>query len=423
MPLKIDNISHLSVKNSQESIFSAKKMRVAIVVSHPIQHFVHFYRALTARTELVVKVFFCSRIGVKEYFDKGMGVVIRWAEDMTGGFDHEFLPEADNIKDTRFRSINNPGIGAALKAFAPDVVMVYGFAQITQLRALAWCRINRVPVLMTTDTNDVKKRSPIKSFLRRMALRVLFANVSGFLTVGDQNEDALAKQGVARRKMYRSPFTINERRYREARAEKTACRARIRQQYGIPDDAFLGITVGKLVPGKRTQDAVQAFAEVAKKASCMQTLHLLVCGNGPDLDSIEALINTGAPVTLAGFVNVDKLPDYFAAADVLVHAASQDNHPLTCSEAASVGLPMILSDGVGAIGPTDIARKGENALIYSCGDVAALANHIIDLADDRRALENMSAASLRIYEECGLTASVDGFLRAVDGAASKGARQ
>jgi hypothetical protein len=37
-----------------------KKTRLAIVVSHPIQHFVHFYRAPAATEELEVKAFFCS---------------------------------------------------------------------------------------------------------------------------------------------------------------------------------------------------------------------------------------------------------------------------------------------------------------------------------------------------------------------------
>ncbi|MGI6245941.1 MAG: glycosyltransferase family 4 protein [Pseudochelatococcus sp.] len=399
-----------------------RKIKVAIVVSHPIQHFVHFYRALAARNELSIKVFFCSRIGVDEYFDKNMGVVIRWAGDMTGGFDHEFLPEASGIKNTRFRSINNPSIGAALRAFEPDVVMIYGFAQATPLRALAWCRVNGIPVLMTTDSNFVTKRPFHKRLLRQTMLRLLLSQVSGFLTVGDQNEDALEELGVPRTKMYRTPFTIDEQRYRRARAERAELRVQIRERYGIAREAFLGIAVGKLIPRKRTQDAVMAFAEVAKTDGDVNA-HLLVCGNGPDAEQIEAHVKTGAPVTMAGFVNIDELPNHFAAADVLVHPSGQDPHPLICSEAACIGLPMILSDRVGTIGPTDISRRDENALVYPCGDVKILADRIFDLAVDRHALEEMSAASLRIYEECSLAVSVDGFLRAVNGVASKVACQ
>jgi hypothetical protein len=65
--------------------------KVAIVVSHPIQHFVHLYRALSNLQGLSVRVFFCSRMGVKPYFDKDMSTVISWADDMTAGFDHVFF--------------------------------------------------------------------------------------------------------------------------------------------------------------------------------------------------------------------------------------------------------------------------------------------------------------------------------------------
>jgi glycosyltransferase involved in cell wall biosynthesis len=365
-------------------------------------------------------VFFCSRIGLQEYFDKDMGIVIRWADDLTGGFDHEFLPEAGEIKDTRFRSVDNPSVTAALKTFAPEVVMVYGYIQLTALRALTWCRMHGVPVLMTTDSNAVTTRSPVKRFLRQMVLRPVLAQVSGFLTVGDQNEEALARLGVPQRKMHRSAFTIDERRYRDVRSQLAARRARIRREHSIPNDAFVGITVGKLIARKRTEDAVQAFAAVASTGKLgRRDARLLVCGNGPDLEMVKGLVRAGAPAILAGFVNVDRLPDHFAAADILVHPAGRDPHPLICSEAACMGLPMILSDRVGTIGPTDISRRGENALIYPCGDISALADCIVRLAEDGHLLAEMSKASLRIFDECNLTASVEGFMRALKAVSSR----
>ena len=51
-----------------------KKKRVAIVVSHPIQQFVHLYKALSNDDTIDLKVFFASSIGVKPYFDKDMKV-------------------------------------------------------------------------------------------------------------------------------------------------------------------------------------------------------------------------------------------------------------------------------------------------------------------------------------------------------------
>ena len=57
---------------------------------------------------------------------------------------------------------------------------------------------------------------------------------------------------------------------------------------------------------------------------------------------------------------------------VQVHPSQADPHPLITSEGACMGLPMIYSDRIGAVGPTDIAREGENVIVYPCGDTAAL---------------------------------------------------
>ena len=86
---------------------TARARRTAIVVSHPIQHFVPFFRALAQRPELAVKVFFGSRLGLDEYLDEGFGVKVKWDRDMLSGFDSEFLPGGETARDTGFFSIDS----------------------------------------------------------------------------------------------------------------------------------------------------------------------------------------------------------------------------------------------------------------------------------------------------------------------------
>lgn len=391
-------------------------LRLAIVVSHPIQHFVHFYRALAAREDIVLKVFFCAKIGMETYFDRDMNSDIRWADDMTGGFDHQFLPGAEQIKHVSLLTVDNPGVGACLEAFAPDAVMVYGYAQLSQLKAIAWSRLHRVPVLMMTDSNDLVRRNLPKRLLRNTATRAVFSQVTAFLTVGDSNEASLQRAGVPLEKMHRSPMTIDETRYEQAWRQREARRQSIRQHHSIPDTAFLAIAIGKFIARKRMGDVVEAFARLAEREDGRQ-MWCLICGNGPQHDEIAARIQScGARVVLAGFVNVDRLPDYVCAADVLVHCAERDAHPLICAEAACLGLPMVLSDQVGTVGPSDIARINQNAIVYPCGDVAALADTVHLIASRPGLSAEMSLASRRIYTECNMRASVMGMLRALSAA-------
>ena len=132
----------------------SRARRIAVVVSHPIQYYVTLYRALAQSPALEVKVFFASRIGLDATFDREMNANVAWATDLTGGYDHEFLPEADAIHEIGFRSVDNPGVGAALGRFRPDAVIIHGYAMLTTLRALVWSRLRGVKAILASDSSS-----------------------------------------------------------------------------------------------------------------------------------------------------------------------------------------------------------------------------------------------------------------------------
>ena len=385
-----------------------KLPRLAVVVSHPIQHFAAFYRAIARSGAVDLHVFFGARIGLDPYFDKGMNTTVSWNTDLLSGYAHSFLPKAASVKRRTPLALNDPALAGRLSDFAPDVVLIYGYNSINALRALRWCRRQGVPALMIADSEDRQQRAPWKRLLKRLALPRLLSAFDAFLTVGDANEAYYRRYGVSQERMFRSPFTIDEESFRKAIARREHHRAEFRQQHDIPADAFLAIFVGKLSERKRPQDLVEAIDRLKGQTQ----VHAALAGNGVLLRDLERRAE-GLPVTFLGFVNVDELPRAYVAADVLVHTSAIDPHPLVCSEAAICGLPMILSDRVGAAGPTDVARPGENALIYPCGDTAALAEQLRLISSDPALHQTMSTASERIFSEVDVQASVAGVISAL----------
>ena len=120
-------------------------------------------------------------------------------------------------------------------------------------------------------------------------------------------------------------------------------------------------------------------------------------------------------IRFAGFVPVTELPAYYAAADILVHPASADPHPLAVGEAIYCGLPAVVSDRVGCVGETDDLRVGKNGLEFPCGNVEALQENIERLVADPMLRARMSEASCHIGQERTLEVSKRGFLAAVKG--------
>lgn len=394
---------------------TSKPARLAIIATHPIQHFVPFYRELAQAPELDMRVFFMSDFSVRGYFDDLMKTHIAWEMDMLSGYDHTFLPESGKISQSTPLKLNNPSIGPALDEFNPDVVLAYGYNQVTQWRVLRWCRRQNVPLMMISDSELLHQRGSWRKAAKNAILPRLFRRYSAFLTTGDNNENYLRAYGVPTEKVFRSPFTIDEKMYLTARAERASARARFRSANGIESDAFVALTVGKLSPGKRPMDVLDAALALPNKDSRQgRAVQFLMAGDGAlKAELAERIAAENIPVKMLGFVNVDKLADIYCAADVLMHLSEVDAHPLALSEAACIGLPLIVSDRVGAIGPGDIARAGENTIVTPCGDAIAVSRAVAALAKDDDLYRHMSDASIRIYDELNMARSVEGLLDAV----------
>ncbi len=390
----------------------SRRTRLAIVVSHPIQHFVFFYRAIAAQPDIDLTVLYVAPIGIKAYFDREMQTEIAWKGDLLSGYSHKFMEPSKGDHQPRFLAPDATRLAEELDALQPDVVLVYGYAQINAFRALEWCLRNHVPALMTGDSELLRPRSKVVGFAKRLLLPLVLRRYAAFLGVGDRNEQFWQHYGVPGERIFRSPFTIDEASYRKANSDRDRLRAEVRDEFGIPADATVALFVGKLSARKRPTDLVEAVALASRQTR--KPVIALLAGNGEEMQPLQARIEAeGLPARLAGFVNLDRLPGLFAASDIFAHPSAADPHPLVCSEAAIMGLPMVISDRVGAVGPTDIAREGENALVYPVGDVQAMADALATLAADPDLAARMAERSRAIFGELDINRSVGGLRAAM----------
>jgi glycosyltransferase involved in cell wall biosynthesis len=397
-----------------------RKVRVAIVVSHPIQHFVYLYKALAQSDAIQLKVFFASKIGVKPYFDKDMNVEIRWAADLLGGYDSEFLSEADCISQTGFWEINNPSITPALKKFMPDVVQLHGYAQLTLLRALVWCSFRRIPVLLWSDSSLLFKREAWKQYLKSFTLPWVLRLYYGVYSTGDNNAAYYRRYGIKDARIFSCPFTVDETSLCLALENKPVLREQFRTKYVITDDEIILLFVAKLVERKRPQDLLDALKRAQEKLGNTVKLVAFFAGNGILLDDMIAqakLQNIRA--IFAGFINVDELPSIYAMSDILVFPSAREPYGLSAREAICLGLPLIVSDQIGCIGETDAARPEFNALVYPATNVQMLSEHIVTIVTSQSKYKAMSEASLKVATEMNVNKSVQGFVTGVKDACER----
>jgi glycosyltransferase involved in cell wall biosynthesis len=139
--------------------------------------------------------------------------------------------------------------------------------------------------------------------------------------------------------------------------DTVAWRAAVEQQRPDRDAlrASLGLRgavllfVGRLVPLKGIPEMLRACEQLTR-IDDLPPWSVLFVGSGPadsDIDAWRAR-HPDVPVASTGFVQPDRLPEYYAAADVFVMPSLEDVWGLVCLEALVAGLPQVTSTLVGA---------------------------------------------------------------------------
>ncbi|OLE51006.1 MAG: hypothetical protein AUG51_24870 [Acidobacteria bacterium 13_1_20CM_3_53_8] len=386
-------------------------IRLAVLVSHPIQHFAPWHREVARRKEVDLRVFFYCDWGVASYFDPEFKIPVEWDIPLMDGYAYELLPIARRPRNLSYWEVDNPTVGTALNSFQPDVVQVFGYAHKTSWRAANWAYANRKPLLLYSDSNVRTQPAWWKRLPKQMIVRRYYSRVDGALYVGDNNREYHKLYGVPEDRLFRGNLPIDRSSLLARVQKRDEIRLAIRDELKIPQDAFVVAFCGKYITRKRPLDLVAATHRAAEGGAPVWSM---LIGEGPERGAIEEYCRRErvGNTVMAGFVNQSRVPEFLAAADALAVTSAYDPHPLVVTEGACFGLPVIISDRVGCVGNDDTARPDVNALVYPCGDTEVLRQMIERLCRDNSLYKAMSAASISISETQDVTVAASNLTEA-----------
>lgn len=388
-----------------------RRFRLAVVASHPIQYQAPLFRALAAHPEIDLTVFFYSDYGARSYRDPGFGHEVKWDISLLNGYRFEILPNiSPRPNPSRFWGLINPGIVTRLRNGSFDAVWVHGWGRATDWLVMLAAFALGVPVLLRGETNLLPPLPEWKRRLKRAVLTRLFRHVSGFLTIGRYNADFYRDYGVAEDRMLSVPYAVDNDFFSKQARQLLSQKRDLRQKLGIPEDLPVVLFCGKLTPVKRPMDLLEAFA----RATADHPALLVYVGDGPLRPQLESYVERHhlKHIYLMGFRNQTELPRFYALADVFVLPSGFEPWGLVVNEAMCFGLPVIVSDQVGAGG--DLVQHGTNGLIFPAGDVAALAQALGQVLHDPASREQMGSASRSRIEDWSFESDARGVLRAIE---------
>lgn len=367
--------------------------KIAIVLSHPIQHFCPMYVNWAKNSSWSFKVFFASSIGVKKYFDPNFKREIIWSNLHLDQFDHEFLNDAQLLPIDN--KLDAPELDERLRNYGPDAVLVYGYIQKIQRRAYGWAKNNKVKIFYFSDSELRHHRILYKKLIKKIILRKYFSNIDAFLSIGDANEEYYRYYGVADHKLFRSAYPIDIELYEQAFNNKNQLNLELRDKLKIPIDNIVLTVVGKLVDWKRQVDLIKAVKVLDNN---YKNLTALIIGTGIKADEWkrEAGSVRNNQIIFTDFIAAHELPNYYAATDIYIHTSEIEPHSVAISEAIYMGCPLIISDRCGSYGPNDDLQVGYNGFIYNCGDIIDLSRKLERLIKEE-SLRNYFSTNSRKY--------------------------
>ena len=339
--------------------------RVAVVSPEPTPYRAPLFDRIAARDEVELTIVYAARTVAGR----------DWSVDLAHRavfLEGRIVPGARHL--LRHEYPVTPGVFRALRGAAPDVVVIAGWSTFAAQSALVWCALQGVPYVLHVESHDLGPRPRWRRAVKEAAATPVIRRAASVLAVGSAARASVVARGAKRVRVFAN--TVDVARWTERALRLTPA----------PHDDIVVLSVGRDVAEKGF-DVLRAAADDA---------------------GVRLELVTGGLVE-------EELAQRYVDADVFALLSRHETWGVVVNEAAASGLPLVLSDRVGAA--YDLLQNGENGFLVPADDVEAAAAALRKLRDPELR-RRMGARSRELVADWGYEPSVEAFVEAVREAAS-----
>jgi glycosyltransferase involved in cell wall biosynthesis len=391
-----------------------RKVRLAYLVSHPIQYQAPLLRRIAQEPEIDLTVFFGSDFSLRNYADKGFGVDVEWDVPLVEGYRHEFLPVLYDNATVSVATPLNRGILSRLRGRNGeppfDLLWVHGYASINALHAILAANALGIPVVLRADSSLIDRpRGTATLLAKRLFFLILRQMISGVLAAGILNEAYWHHYLGDDFPTFRLPYAVDNAFFRDRSREAAATRADLQAELNLDPARPVILFASKLQERKRCIDLLDAWIELTRTSA--DPPYLIIVGDGEERPRLEARAAGREGVRFCGFRNQSELPRFFDLASVFVLPSRHEPWGLIVNEVMNAGRPIILSDDVGC--HPDLLTDGVEGRLFAVGDVPALTAALRDVLANPGTAERMGRAAFERVQRASFEADIRGLREAI----------
>lgn len=401
-----------------------KNVRLAYLVSHPIQYQAPLLRRIAKESDIDLTVLFGSDFSVRGYKDEGFGVGVKWDIPLLDGYRHEFLPKLHDTNTTSVTSPLNYGIASRLRgqggAAAFDALWLHGYSTVNAIHGIIAAKSLGIPVLLRAESwlGD-RARTGTKLAAKNLFFKMLEQFVDAVLPIGTLNTKYWQHYLGRDFPMFLMPYAVDNDYFRRKSLEVRAGRSALQEELNLDPARPVILFASKLQSRKRCADLLEAYGNLSSEISVESLPYLVIVGDGEERAELErrAAERQLSGVRFCGFRNQSELPRFFDLATVFVLPSQHEPWGLIVNEVMNAGRAVIVSDDVGC--QPDLIRDGVEGCVFPVGDVGALTGALRRVLATPETAVEMGRNGLRRIQSWGFEEDIRGLRQALSAVTRK----
>ena len=177
---------------------------------------------------------------------------------------------------------------------------------------------------------------------------------------------------------------------------------KIKEDLSIPQDAFIFLTIGRLIPQKGIDVLLKAFAKIQNNP------HLIIVGSGIEEENLKKLAKELGVESRVSFLGIrHDIPDVLATSNCFILSSRYEGLGIVVLEAMAASKPIIISDFEAG---KDMIDNNVSGLIIKRENVEELSSAMMKLMSDVSLRENLSKKAFEKVQEFSIENHVNKIL-------------
>ena len=267
-------------------------------------------KEIAACPDIALKVFFQTDMSTKTFFDKGFGRTIEWDVPLLGGYNYEFLPNAQSEPVVGYWRPWNRGLLRRLREGRFDALWVHGYARPYNIWImLAASTLLGLKVLVRDEATAVSAvRRPLREMGKTLMMRSLVLLGARFLAIGSLNAAYYRRLGVPANRIFLMPYCVDNAFFQGRAKLATPDREVFRKELGLSSGVPVILYASKFSRRKKPDDMIAAHRRVRAQLPADRVPYLLMVGDGEMRQALQDEAADDERIRFLGFRNQTELP-------------------------------------------------------------------------------------------------------------------